>query len=312
MLRLFASPIRFALVILVLLGAALGGIFLLRSSGAWRTYQDTGKLWTLRYPSTWHTQPFGTDPGDFRGVLVSNVPFRFSHPHPNRVGYFTGAWDMSGLPETAVVVQVQLSDFGPISPHGPPWTHFPLHLADAKAVTDHPAFGAPQPRLFLPLNIAHQPHNYAVFAWFGRHASQADRHVAAQIVASLRFQTPRITLSPDQAPVGSAVSVRGSGFLGDWRDLALHGGFGITLLGKAADGCDASIGAQFEAISRTSLHIDGGGNLTGTFTVPSAGHCTAATAGSNQTPAVRPGLYSVLLGCYECDFDRFSVSAGSG
>jgi hypothetical protein len=245
-------------------------------------------------------------------VLVSNVPFQFSHPHPHRVGYSTTAWDMKGLPQTAAVVQVQLGDFGPIGPLQPPWTRFPLDLADAKRVRDHPAFGAPQPRLFLPLTIPHQPHNYAVFAWFGRRASQADRHLASQIVASLQFQIPRITLTPEQAPVGALVSVQGSGFLGDWRDLAREGGFGITLLDKTGDGCDTSIGAEFEAISRTRLHIDDGGNLTGTFTVPAGGHCTAATPTSNQSPTVSPGSYSVLLGCYQCDFARFSVSGGSG
>jgi len=89
-------------------------VVVLRSSGEWKNYRDVGNLWTLRYPPSWQVQPFGSDPADFRGVLVSNVSFRFLHPHPT--GYNTSAWDMSGLPANAVVVQVQLSDFGPLGP----------------------------------------------------------------------------------------------------------------------------------------------------------------------------------------------------
>jgi hypothetical protein len=125
--------------------------------GGWTAYEDPGRLWHLSYPASWYVQPFGEDQGTFRGVLISNVNFLFRHPHPQ--GYGTTAWDMLGLPAEAVVVQVQLSDFGPAAPR-PPWTHFPISLAKAQSVTDHPAFGAPQPRLFLPLNVRHQPHNY--------------------------------------------------------------------------------------------------------------------------------------------------------
>jgi hypothetical protein len=135
----------------------------------------------MAYPPGWHLQTF--DEGGFRGVLVSSVEFEFRHPDLGDTG--TTAWDMRGLATHAVVVQFQYL-LPRLEPSGQRDTPFPLSLDDARPVRDRPAFGAPQPRLWLPIIVEGNP-GYAVFAWFGLEASPHDRVIAERVVASIKF-----------------------------------------------------------------------------------------------------------------------------
>jgi hypothetical protein len=273
---------------------------------SWARYEDPGALWHLRHPVSWQVQPFGE--GTFsNGVLISNVRFRFRHAHPP--GYNTSAWDMRGLPTAAVVLQVGFQEAGATAPH-PPWSRFPLRLSEARLVRDHPAFGAPQPRLFLPVQVPHQPHSYFVFAWFGPDASDADQEAASRIVASLRFLVPRAVLIPDHGAVGSTVTMRGTGFRGDWRAFANGRDFRLTLLAQPAtpSGCDTTIGAQFEVPTQAHVHVDAAGHLSGSFRVPRVGHCSADRPGDPAHRPVRAGVYTALIGCYQCDLAEFQVT----
>jgi PASTA domain-containing protein len=157
-------------------------------SATWQTYRDRQLGWSMASPPGWHLQTFDEGGhGTFRGVLVANVEFDFRHPDLRDT--WTGAWDMRGLPTDAVVVQFQylLPRF---EPSGQPDTPFPLSLDDARPVRDRPAYGAPQPRLFLPVIAEGEP-GYAVFAWFGSEASPNDRAIAERIVASITFASSR-------------------------------------------------------------------------------------------------------------------------
>jgi hypothetical protein len=150
----------------------------------WETYRDGQLGWSMAYPPGWHLQTFDEGGhGTFRGVLVSNVEFDFRHPDLKDTG--TTAWDMRGLPTHAVVVQFQYL-LPRLERSGQPDTPFPLSLDDARPVRDRPAYGAPQPRLFLPVIAEGEP-GYAVFAWLGPDTSERDREIAERIVASIRF-----------------------------------------------------------------------------------------------------------------------------
>ncbi|MGH2683439.1 MAG: hypothetical protein ACRDIX_09440 [Actinomycetota bacterium] len=168
---------------------------------AWRTYRDSQLEWSMAHPSGWHLQTFHDEfrGGTFRGALVSNVDFEFRHPDLGEGGH-TSAWDMRGLPPHAVVVQFQaLARFG--LPTEPPDAKFPLSLDDAQRVRDRPPYGAPQPRLFLPLGET----GYAVFAWFGPDASEGDREIARQIVASITFGVAPTPGAPVESPTPEPV-----------------------------------------------------------------------------------------------------------
>jgi Tol biopolymer transport system component len=151
---------------------------------SWSTHRDPFG-WSMAYPRGWRLQTFHEETlATFRGALVSNVDFEFHHPDLGE-GHYTTEWDMRGLPPHAVVVQVQYLVRMATTTTAPDST-FPLSLDRAERVQDKPPYGAPQPRLYLPL-VVRGDSGYAVFAWFGPEASVRDRATAEQIVASITF-----------------------------------------------------------------------------------------------------------------------------
>jgi outer membrane protein assembly factor BamB len=160
----------------------------------WRTYRDPELGWSVAYPPGWRLQAFDQEIGllaAFRGVLVSNVDFRFHHPDLGDDAHTT-AWDMRGIPAHAVVVEFHFqSRFG--GPNEKPQMPFPLSLEDAQPSRDRPAYGAPQPRLFLPVRGT----SYAVNAWFGPDASEQDREIARRMVASIRTTGAEVSEEPE-------------------------------------------------------------------------------------------------------------------
>ncbi|MGH2488909.1 MAG: PQQ-binding-like beta-propeller repeat protein [Candidatus Limnocylindria bacterium] len=170
----------------------------------------------MAYPPGWRLKAFDQQIdhlGAIRGSLVSNVHFRFRHPDLGE-GAQTSAWDMRGLPPDAVVVEFHYLVRPELTTEEPD-TPFPLSLDRAQRVRDRPAYGAPQPRLFLPVIVGGKP-GYAVFAWFGPQASPSDRAIAERVVASIRFAGSDAAESPgclDQ--IATARATEGSDAL--WR-----------------------------------------------------------------------------------------------
>jgi hypothetical protein len=151
---------------------------------SWNTHRDPFG-WSMAYPPGWRLQTFHEETiATFRGALVSNVDLEFHHPDLEE-GHYTTQWDMRGLPPDAVVVQVQYLVRIATTTTAPDST-FPLSLDRAERVRDEPAYGAPQPHLYLPLIVEGRP-DYFVVAWFGPKASERDRATAEQIVASITF-----------------------------------------------------------------------------------------------------------------------------
>jgi outer membrane protein assembly factor BamB len=160
----------------------------------WRTYRDPELGWSVAYPPGWRLQAFDQEIGllaAFRGVLVSNVDFRFRHPDLGDDAHTT-AWDMRGIPAHAVVVEFHFqSRFA--GPNEKPQMPFPLSLEDAQPSRDRPAYGAPQPRLFLPVRGT----SYAVNAWLGPDASERDREIARRMVASISITGAEVSEKPE-------------------------------------------------------------------------------------------------------------------
>jgi hypothetical protein len=194
-----------ALIVVAAIGVAVAGVVLLWPEpqdqpparpgpyAGWEAYRDERLGSSLRLPAGWHVQLFEDD--DFQywafGMLISNVEFRFRHPHLGG-GRGTNAWDMSGLPRTAVVIEFarQTGAFfaGPGCVSGPDIQSFPLDLDEARVVegnSDDRAHGAHIPRLWLPLRRVSGDRFVYLTVWFGAKVTEEDRRTAELVVASI-------------------------------------------------------------------------------------------------------------------------------
>jgi len=206
MVMVFAGSIAYAAVELHGRQGSVG------DSGVWREFADPNGAWTLRFPAGWDIQPFTERVGHagFQGAVVSSVDFHFQHPDLGSRSA-TSAWNMHGLPQDAVVVQLHQLNTLAMTPR-PPYSRFPLRLEDSERVHDRPAYGAPQPRLFLPIRVP-TGSGYAVSVWFGHDASPSNRSLAARVVASIRFHEPSSLPSPAPSPKPSQSPLPSGGYL---------------------------------------------------------------------------------------------------
>jgi hypothetical protein len=147
-------------------------------------YRDPEMGWTWSYPQNWRIQRFGDFLGRtfIRGALVSNVHRSFHHPDCGS-NCSTSSWDFSSAPSDVVMVEFHCSIGGPvIGPNGPD-TRFPLSFDRLRRTTDKPPYGAPEPRLWLPIQIGTT--GFVVNVWLGRDASDAARAATEDIVDSI-------------------------------------------------------------------------------------------------------------------------------
>jgi hypothetical protein len=166
---------------------------------------------TFRYPSTWRVQPFEEMVGHagFTGAVVSNLDHTFRHPDlgPNEA---TSAWDLRGLPDDAVVLSIERVDA-----IGMPRAHTdsprPLDLGRARE-QDRYRPDATWEHLWLPF-VLDGLHD-SVRVWFGPEASDHDREVARQIVASIEPVEPvepfdgwLVDVADDYSPAGGPLVI---------------------------------------------------------------------------------------------------------
>jgi hypothetical protein len=142
---------------------------------------------TFQYPSSWHLQPFEERVGlaGFTGVVVSNVEGDLHHPDLGADGA-TSAWDLSGLPPGGVVISIEHLDAIGVPTGGVPTrpdSQFPLDLVDAEHLGQTRHSGATE-ALWLDFTLNGRHMGARVF--FGPDATEEDRRVAADIVASIR------------------------------------------------------------------------------------------------------------------------------
>ncbi|MGZ4146423.1 MAG: hypothetical protein ACXVPL_01845 [Actinomycetota bacterium] len=176
---------------------------------------------------------------------------------------------------------------------------------------------------------------YLVFAAFGPDVSDADRRQIIHSFDGLTFEPaedflyppadaspvyataptrsvepstgpwglPAVTVTPARGPVGTRIRIEGDGFTDRmWQELGPGAdGYGVFLLGQGPGNCELI--AQGEHM----VDIDPVGHLTAELTVPVEGACFQ---GGRMT-AVRPGRYSVGVGCHACLLATFDVAAGS-
>jgi hypothetical protein len=113
----------------------------------------------------------------------------------------------------------------------------------------------------------------------------------------LRFQAgPQVTLHPDHGPVGTRVTVTGSGFA-----PALAGTpVGLLLNRTFPDGCSLVGGARV-----IFLHVSSDGSLHGQFVITAQGPCFQQPGRHHQ---VSPGTYQLAIGCMSCNVHTFVVT----
>lgn len=164
-------------------GAALA-IGALLAIAAWRDddareIRDGASGIELRYPAGWRVQRLG--PYCMRGnpgVLVSNVEQRFRHETIS--DGCTTAFDLSGLPERFVLVEIRLFAF----PHGLGGRpDVPRALDDLERSARPGCRGCTQ--------YAGGASSYVVRIVFGPRASAADKEAVERILASLKLEGVR-------------------------------------------------------------------------------------------------------------------------
>lgn len=110
--------------------------------------------------------------------------------------------------------------------------------------------------------------------------------------------TPLVSVSPREGPVGTKVTISGSGFdelsrsrvtLGDNR-LGLTRDFG---------------GCRLRGASDIQVSVDASGNLNGSFVIADKGSCGSG----EEASSFLPGSYAVFVGCVECKVAEFRITA---
>lgn len=126
-------------------------------------------------------QPFGNDMGMALhvGFVASNLEHSFRYPDlgPSRG---TSAWDMRGLPDGLVAVEVSRLIRFPIKCRKT--TAFPPSIEDGE--WSRPAFGSPR-RLYIPACVKGDL-PFGVHVWIGDDASDDDVADLNQLLASIK------------------------------------------------------------------------------------------------------------------------------
>lgn len=119
-----------------------------------------------------------------------------------------------------------------------------------------------------------------------------------QPVPTLDTGIPAVSVNPREGPVGTKVTVSGSGFDELTRSRVT---FDATRLGLTRDfgGC------RLRGASDIQVSIDTSGNLSGSFVVAEKGTCGP----EEQTTTFLPGSYAVFVGCVECKVAEFRIIA---
>jgi hypothetical protein len=116
--------------------------------------------------------------------------------------------------------------------------------------------------------------------------------------ASRRPAGPAVTLRPGSGPVGTRVTVTGSGF-----DPALSSAPVILLtLNRGFPGGCALVGG----VREIRMHVNANGRLSGQFIITAHGTCFQEPGRRHR---VTPGVYQVAIGCMACNVHAFRVTA---
>jgi hypothetical protein len=173
----------------------------------WPTYQNGSSGWTMRYPESWQVTDLDACRAYFDGAIVVNFPDTYQPPHPGACpdGF-------SDLPDTGVAIELQRPLRGPpfepeIKQTGPPDTPLPLSLEDmTPGPPPSPAHGSASPGTFYGQAVWAAQRAYSLSVWIGPNASNSDREIARQIVASIMFASSSFIPAPTPTGVTSPVS----------------------------------------------------------------------------------------------------------
>jgi hypothetical protein len=161
-----------------------GGSIGVVDTSAWERLALPSLGLSLRYPPEWYVQPVAEPVGHItvQGAVISNVDHTFRHPDlgPNHV---TSEWDLTRLPDTAVVISVETHIGGLlVRPEDLEGREPPLSLSDARSLTTYrPGIG--WEHRYLPFVVGE--HGDLFHVWFGPETDELDREITASVVESI-------------------------------------------------------------------------------------------------------------------------------
>lgn len=185
-------PLQVAVAVVVALAVVLAFAVYLFTRGSdegWKTLKDDASGITLSHPQEWSVQKFG--PYCRRigpGLLVSNVAahtFRNTEI-PNGC---TNEWNLGGLPDTFVLVDVSLFATPAFRVREEPDTEVPLELD--RLFRPRSPSAADRTELPRIARIVRGRFEYSVRVWTGSFHSPGDENALARLIRSIRLSDPQ-------------------------------------------------------------------------------------------------------------------------
>jgi hypothetical protein len=185
-------------VLAVAVGLTLAVYLFKRSGDDWTTLRDTASGITLSHPDGWAVQRFGhyclrNGPG----ILVSNVEAHTFRHKTIPDGCTGGLWNLGGLPDTFVLVDVGVFA-SPFQRRGDEQdTELPLELdrlerPDLKNLSPFLRARIPSGVSYANAFIVRGRFGYSVRVWTGRVSSPSNERALAHLIRSIRVSEPRM------------------------------------------------------------------------------------------------------------------------
>ena len=169
------------------------------AADGWVAATSSALGWRFEHPAGWTVQHFsGQCRVGFSGTVVTNLDraLRFHEPPP-----CTTSWDLGGVPDTFVAVEMSHMRLRPSFHPAEPDTAFPLAV-DWTASTPSEAHPPQAPSHGVRVTLGGDD-GYRVMVWFGTNVSAGDRAAVERIVASIRPTATTVPSNRDRECVGT-------------------------------------------------------------------------------------------------------------
>jgi hypothetical protein len=169
----------------VAIAAALALALYLFNGGdgeGWQRVNDDASGIRLSYPREWEVQQVGRYcRRNGPGLLISNVR-RYTLQNVEIPNGCTNQWEVSGLPNAYVLVDVSLFASPFPRTRDQPETTMPLELDRFERPPERHNYAFEQ--------VTRDGNEYSVRAWFGPRASRENQDAVARVIRSIEFGSP--------------------------------------------------------------------------------------------------------------------------
>ena len=288
------------------------------AADGWVAATSSALGWRFEHPAGWTVQHFsGQCRVGFSGTVVTNLdrPLRIHEPPP-----CTTSWDLGGVPDTFVAVEMSHMRLRPSLHPGEPDTAFPLAL-DWTAPVPLEAHPPPAPSHGVRVTLGGDD-GYRVTVWFGRNVSAGDRAAVERIVASIRPSATTVPSGRDRECVGTkapppppAVTFEVVGRPGnEWQLLV--GPEGVTVAIRAMQRPDTEVHGLFFEIAPIDAPWPGSAIRRIPVETPltvGANDVTVRWDGRDEDGRrVSPGLYRFYATLTQTTYREVTCADGSG